>query len=371
MSKALFITSQQADKVRVSELHANFWYLGGRRAFLDLGLMLRVDKGVIGADKEVVITCFLPFHVKKGSLVDLSRFLRSEDTLQLLFNDGLDSIRSIAAVPGVGPASLIRFRSGRRFVLVHPVLQYLDAENGLEISLDLDNLDLGLMLSEYQTDKDVPLYIRFRYQIDVKTTGSLYFDRRMLHDQVHIDFRFNEPRLISGLGQDYLRRLVPIEKIYVFSIQPTFFSVVREPSTQRKYVRLLELDREGWKKYLDGMIKSGGNYLVYHWKEDLDDGQLPTVRYFNMLVSLEAEKVDVSKQITFASAVALLAIALLIGPKYVDWAFIVGQYGNVALSALQWIGGAFLAVALGIASSAVYDFFKDLYRQRRDKVGGV
>ena len=184
---------------------------------------------------------------------------------------------------------------------------------------------------------------------------------------MHFDLRFNEFRLIEDDNPSIYRELVPIKNVFVFTIQPTYFGILLEPNASRKYVRLLEKERKGWLEYLDAINQEKDNFMVYHWREELStQSSLPDV-HFNMVVSFEAEKVDVTRQLNFALLTALLSSVFLLLPNFIDLTKIAGKLTPFLQVSANTIGSIGLTVGLGLATSAIYDFLKDYFRDKQNR----
>lgn len=362
MSKAFFLTSLRDNIITLDQLHVNLWFFSYHKIIFEIGLLTDIDKQFFFSGELIDLRCYSPFTIKHNTLCDLYDKLCNEDTIQLLFNDRIESVINCSTLVGEAPnARFVRFRSKRKFLMLRPSYIQPDGNsNKIEITFNSRMLDVDVLNKQFSNEETIRTYSRFRYEIDVKRTSNIYRNRRVIHDQILFDFRFNEPRLFEISESNLNELFIQIRSIFIFTIQPIYFTILLEPGGNRRYVRLFEKEKDGWEIYLEYIKKQRDIYLVYHWLVNFMSEKSIQESNFNMLLLFKAEKSNISKQLNISLLIGLISSLFILIPHYINISHIAGRL----TSYIQAIGGIGLALGGGIATHAIYDYLKEIFKDK-------
>lgn len=360
MSRSFFFYSNQHEMLKVKEVHINFWMVGYQKSYLEVGLLLEIGAHTFQELESLKINVCTPFAITEGSLESLFSHLLKDGVAKLIFNDEVKNRATVADV-GEKPPCITTFKSGLEFLLLDasPVGEGSGAFS-LEVQLSaIDKCEVQKAFGE-----SIAIYVRSRYRIDPSKTESIVYQNQLLYERLMAEFRFNEIRALpSDDGDTIYRDLIETECVRVFLIQPCRYNVILDPEANRRYVRLLENDKEGWADYLKSMGKVSDSLTVYHWVQKLSSGRREQV--FDMLVATEAESERTARKLFFATGLALITYVLFGLPELSTVASQLGAYKVEVSTALKAIGGVSGTIMLGVLASALWDLIKGMGRAVR------
>lgn len=352
MLRSFIITSDLCNELSISQLHLNLWHIKDRQFIVDIGLNISLSVVMLASKQNIKITLHTPFAIKNGDVESLYNLMLMDDVLQLVFNDEVSSKQYITNNQNNhNVAHIINFKSGKNILYLNPLIEIMDC-NKINMSLQLTNMNLSC-----QTSDNISSYIRIRYNIDITKSSCIYFENRVFHNHEHYDFRFNEPRSFEVNDENVYSQLMEIKEIMIFIIKPIYYKIMLNADRYFRYIRILEKEKEGWVKYLPPINKSKKNYLVYNWRIDAT-ANMPSPKYYEMLLSFEAEKSDITKQLYLGLSIGMISFIILILPNYSDVFQLLGKYSNVIKQAMTVIGGILFTLFLGVISNAVWSYLK-------------
>lgn len=360
MARSFFFYSEKKKLLRVKEAHVNYWLLSEQTSYVEVGLLFEMSIDSFRACDTATISVCTPFAIAQGSLTSLFPSLLEDSIATLIFNDEVQSRKALTDVGEPKPC-VIAFESGARLLLIDGGVKPLSS-NEFVFQLDFRDLEKTSAIDEFE--ECLHVYVRARYRVDMKSTPSIIHTREFLREKLLVEFRFNEPRALPPTkARAIFKNLIETGGVRVFLIQPCRFNVTLDADSNRRYVRMLEHDKNGWQKYMAPLDHVKGGLTVYHWYMPLTAGRRGQV--FDMLVTTEAESRRTMRKLLMALVLGFMAIALLKGPELGNWVAAFGELGVIGVRALKVIGGISGAVMVGVLSSALWDLIKEAYGAAR------
>jgi hypothetical protein len=354
MSRSFILNHPDSSEFVVDEFHVNVWTLKEKEVYVDVGLLLEVSPDLMRG-KLKNFSLRTPFAVKSNSVQDLGGLMLSHPSLiRLLFNDNIAT--QINVHKDGDRATLLQFQLRKTIVLVQSnVSQAGDVINlsFQELDLDIDEIILTLNFPSKMC-----LYVRLRFEIDLKRTENLISDHTMAYHRLMYDFRFNERRVMGDVPS-VVPDLIGIRNIYIFMIQPIRYKVVLKAEGNLRYMRLLENSSTSWAAYLPALKRVRGRFLVYSWKGDRSAKPLDA---FRLLVAFERLSRWQTRGVLILVMLSLLQ-ALLLTLQSINIASffqVTTPYVTWLLAVVSTVIGIALAGAIG---NMLWDSVKAIYRR--------
>jgi len=354
MSRSFLVTSKQTVALTIRNFHVNVWFLNQGSIYLDIGLLLNIDKQRF-KHEEILLQIHSPFDFQQGSLENLHDVMLKVEVLHLLFNDEVRDQRPLTYGTD-NRAFYVDFRSGRNFLLLKPEIHSGNKPNAFDVRITFDGIrkdDLDLILEEKAI---LPCYLRFRYKVAIKHTDNIHFERGVIRNDIMYDFRFNELRAFDSKDIRLHDEMARIEDIYIFVIHPYIYRLSLNASAKMKYIRLLEKERIGWGEYLPALTKNNNKFLIYYWRENRSAED--SISSFNLLVSFEAEDRGILRTLFAALLLTPTSFILLALPQYIRLEDITAHLAPLVTAIVRAIGGLGLLVVIGMLPNALWDLVK-------------
>lgn len=278
MTRTFVATSAAAQKsnLTIDEMHVNMWFIDRKNVFCDIGMQIIAQKEAILEDKGFQLRCQLPFKCKGSSVLDLYDAINEPNIALLIFNEQRQSYEILTDRVNIErPPYIAKFLSRGKIIICDSGIS-LDVDSSVNIRVNLTDINHSELNSAFPNDS-ICFYVRFRFSVDEREDLNIYRVRRSYNEQIHVDFRFNEERLLDRSIDT--KSIVDINNVFIFVIKPVYFKLLIDPSDDRRYTRLLETNdrrhtrhqetKKGWKDYLPELERSKERFLIYSWKKNI------------------------------------------------------------------------------------------------------
>jgi hypothetical protein len=341
MTGSFLLTSPNSAQIAVDQFHVNVWFFSEETIIVDLGLLIRVPKTLLSSLGDLIL--YIPFNMRTGTTSSLHEILQNDHILQLVFNDEVRSKRHISHNPNQG--------------------FFVKDSTSFKITPRVDGLRNDELNAISTTDQSIGVYSRIRFEVDIKNTSNIYFEKGVTNRQILYDFRFNERRLFDASNQDVYLNTVNIYSILIFVIQPNIYRIVLSASSKMRYIRLLEKEVNGWDLYIPNLKNNIKTFLVYSWKGE----QIARPdRAFNLLVSFEIES-GIQQRLIVILVTAIFSYLLITLPQNINFSYILSDITPYVVTLFNFLGIIGGIAVTGMLGNILWDLIKYLYNRFRSQ----
>ena len=255
-SFALWFDKGEQDKNFEADIHFNLWNIHNYKAqpvSLDVGIKIYAPKGYSK------VNFYIPWEIKKESIVDLAEHLKESKMLCTVFNEDCE-------VTQEAQSKILHVTNTKHDLDLN--IYCLDVKNDITIENKYEGTLISFSRPRQLKDSDTTEYFRFRINskgfkniIKSYSPDNVFFQSAISITEA-VDFRFNDYRSLPSSLLEIMRDSVS------YQIGKVHFLLLTESYVDLQYSSISptarELEKDTWKDYYPNIGKK--NIVAYHWK---------------------------------------------------------------------------------------------------------